>query len=78
MSKWTRQDEKNLCDLCFLMNVWQDGKSYQLLPYRAYEMRQWLKEKFPQAHRWREPRVPVENMTWEQWKECQEHLYDDE
>ena len=48
---WTEQDEKNLGTLICLCNFWQEGKIQSLLPHKAAEIRDWLKEKFPQSKR---------------------------
>ena len=73
VSNWTEEDEHNLCELCCLMNLWQEGKrEWTFRPHQAYKMREWLHKMFPNAKRWSEPRVPVENMTWEEWIRCKE------
>lgn len=71
---WTKQDEKNLCQLVCLCNLWQDGDKTTLMPKRSYEMREWLHEKFPNADRYKRPMVPIELMTWDEWVASKEEI----
>ena len=64
---WTEQDEANLSQLVCLCNLWQVGNNTTLLPKRSCEMREWLHAKFPNAERYKRPRVPMELMTWDEW-----------
>ena len=64
---WTEQDEANLSQLVCLCNLWQVGNKTTLLPKRSCEMREWLHAKFPNAERYKRPRVPMELMTWDEW-----------
>ena len=73
---WTEQDEKNLSMLVCLCNLWQEKNSTTLLPKRACEMREWLHDKFPNAARYKRPRVPIEYMTWDEWVECKTNIED--
>jgi hypothetical protein len=71
---WTEQDEANLCQMVCLCNLWQVGNKTTLLPKRSCEMREWLHAKFPNAERYKRPRVPIELMTWDEWVASNEEL----
>lgn len=73
-NEWTDLDDERLGQLVCLCNLWQDGGKETLLPKRAYDIRNWLREKFPNAPRYKRPLVPIENLTWEQWKEVKNDM----
>ena len=66
---WNEQDDANLSQLVCLCNLWQVGNKTTLLPKRSCEMREWLHAKFPNAERYKRPRIPMELMTWDEWVE---------
>ena len=70
--EWTEQDDENLSQLVCLCNLWQVGNKTTLLPKRSCEMREWLHAKFPNAERYKRPRVPMELMTWDEWVSSKE------